>query len=599
MASPGVFEPRQARLDAIYTGWRKVRERRPRALSWFESPREMVDAVSVLVALATALGFVALDAVFQAPGEAASQEAEGATSVAVWLLLPALVYAVQAILVHRLAAERFPDPNLLPRRWRWACRGLAGVPLFGLYVLPGWLWLANRYQEQRETARFFTVPLAVPRKPARLLGDFDLVTRAARRVPSAAGFATLFLAGFVSLYSLCLLIPTLCPPSGFGRWAVLTAVLVLHLASACAVAIHLWLQAGKLRLSQPVRWGWSVLASLWLVPVPGAAFLALLVYVVTLLAMPDPRDRSLTGGAFRGVSEVGALPVWQRLLAGVESSWRGRRGWTVLRRPTGLRTPRGEGEVESRLLLLCRGKAALLFLEAAALSWVLEASAAANLLDRRGVEATLGTLGVLSLLGGAVGLAGMGISFARRILRPGAETVRSSPLLAAAPYLAGTQLSACAGLVFGTAVAARDPGQIGGVLALTGLVGAVLHVGPTFLGLVLPVAPASGEAQRVSFFSILAYLGVGFIGLGILRGQPGPWSGPALGQLLWLGPAVSLMLGAAGQVWLRRALGGGDRDTHAGLRSRIEHPSLVVPALLPLGGFVVPLWVLAWQRRRR
>jgi hypothetical protein len=600
VAPGGAAEPKRARFDLIHATWRKVRERRPRALPWIESLRGTLDAASILVMIATAMGFLALDAVFEVRGGPVSPEARAVRGAVPWLLISGLVSGAQAILIDRFLKERFSGRGLLPRWWRWVRLGLAGIPLFGLYVIPGWQWLLARWESRVEAppAPCFSLPSASSQRLWSTVVGSRAVVWAARRMSSGAGMATLFVIGFAAFYGFALALPGLRPSSGAGRLVVLLTVLLVHLASAAAAGVHLWLGAERLRLSRPGMWGLTALALFWLVPNQTAAFLGLVTYVFVLVLVPQPAERTLSGQALGGVAEARALPIWQRLLAGVEEFWRGVSGLRALRRQAGLRAARGEGGVESRLLLLCRGKAVLLFFEAAALAWALESSARATLLDARGVEAVLKALGAVSLFSGTVGLIAMGVGFARKVLRSEAEILPPRPFLASASYLAGTQLSACAGLHFGEAIAAGNRAETGGLLAFVGLVGAVLSIAPIILSLVLPIPPPSQHRERVWFFSTLGYCSVAFTGVGIARGQPGPWSSQALEQLLWFGPALSLMLGAAGLEWLRLALGGGGRTTAAGLRTRVERPWLVVPAGHPRGALAVPLWVLAWHRRR-
>lgn len=590
-ATTGAPVPAPFRFDRIQRLWRKSLRRRPRALTWLESPRAALGTVSVMVAITTAATLLMVDS-FLYTTERTFPAGPSPPDAAGVLVAGVLVCIVQALLVDRLLEERFPGRGAVPGWWRPARAAVAAVPLFGLYAIPAWQWLIARRGRPAAAPHWTPRSASEDRAWRRPRAGASPLVAAARRIHSGAGMAVLFVAGFVVLFGFCRV-----ALAGEGREAVgaapLAVLTLIRLAGAGAAAIVLWQTARKWRLPAPGRWALAAVSAIWLVP-PGGAFFGLMILALAdAMLPPDPSERSLGGATIGGMTAVAALPAWQRRAAGSELVPRGR-WWR--RRARGRRTAeraRGEGGIERRFFLFCRGKAALSFFDAAAVGWVVRSAGEAELVPARGPRTALEALFALTLVAGAVGLGLMVVAaVARRRASAGGPGV--APLLAAAPYFAAAPLGAFAGLAFGDAVAVGDVTAAGNVLALVGSVGAGF-------GVAGPLRSDDRARQRIGLLATSGYCWVGLVGLGMGRGSAGPGFVPALEQLFWFGPVSGLLLGAIGLRTLRLALraegdGGLDAD---GLRSRIERPGLVVPAVLPLGGFAAPLWALAWHRRRR
>ena len=154
--------------------------------------------------------------------------------------------------------------------------------------------------------------------------------------------------------------------------------------------------------------------------------------------------------------------------------------------------------------------------------------------------------------------------------------------------------------VFGEGVYRREPSQVFGVVIVLGLVGAVIHIGPVLLSLVLAVPDDDPRQQRARTLWTLAYASIAITAItpSAAGGSPAAETVPLFGTLLWIGPLFGAMIGAGLLEWLlhpfapRLAFAG---STPAWLRRPLGFVAWT--AILPFGGLAVPIWAYLHHQR--
>jgi len=587
--------PQPARLDTVQQRWNQVAQRGPRSSPWSGSSRETLATHAVMLPLSSAFFLIPLDAPFwpHLVEEPLTQISTGRLPALPVQLSLLFLFLTQALLVDRFLAWRFVAESHVFRGIRCLRFLFAGLPFVGLAVIPAWQAMMKAAPSwalgPQESRRYDRVRLASRDGPAHRL------QRLAGGVPIERGLASPWtLAGFFLTsfgWMFLLAVPwavgrTLASPGGLDALLVLS--IGLHGLAFAGAVLFLTLRSRELRLSEYQRAVYLSLSVFWLIPYPTIALCGM---VLWLFFEARVEREPLVTVAWS--DEVGRLPVWERLMAGLRS------GWQLLPLRRRLLGPSEKldarpslGEMDRQVLWFYRGKAFALFFEAAAFSsgiqWLAQRSGS---ILSRSVEAFLGTLALASSILGAIGLVGMGVMLVRRLLRlpvhwAGVDWRRL------AGFLAGTQLAFFTGLELGDGLFQGDADHVSGVLMFVGLAGSVVYAGPLLLSMLVSLP----EEERERTWWALFFAGVGLGGRGLTRSENAP---PLqfLELVVFMGPGLALVGAAARLNWFVRPAHPRQiffSRTPVHLRRRLAF--LVGTALLPGGGLLIPLWI--WLRPR-
>ncbi len=474
---------------------------------------------------------------------------------------------------------------------RTAVRGLrtllVGLPLFGLWILPLWRRLTERRTRWLLRARDHPEPgsLAAPGGSARRRSSpFRRLTRAVQWTGRTWGFVGIYLVNFaVVVMAISALAERVAVDD---RWLVSAAVLcgVLHAGAGAGMA---YFSLGYIRDEKIADWRAAAMASMpvfWLIPWPGLPLLGMMLLVL----IPMPR-KPLSAEAFAAVGGVGRFPRWSSFLKGTDAQ-RGGSWWRSLL-AAGDSGPARESERELRSLVAYRTKAVTLFFEAAALAWGIQ-----WLETRAGwlsAETVLMLAASLSLCLGTVGLLAMAVRFVRRLMKPENKLPFIDHDLHV-DFAAGTQLAFCAGLLFGLGLYQREPALVFGTAILVGLAGAVIHIGPVLLAIFLPVPEESPQQGRARTLWTLAFVSIAMTAVAVPKGAESPSAATfaPFVSLLWIGPLFGTIIGAGSLEWLLhpfRPKLAFSRQTPPRLRRPLA--AIAWPAILPLGGLAIPIWI--------
>lgn len=577
-------------LWSIWRNWRKVNTRKPRAFGWTEDARSSLETTSGLVGLGTVTPLTLIDSLsFQNfDSERGAMLDSSTLPEFLWALVP---FAIQAVIIDRLLNERFFSAQGTLQWRRWLRLGFAGIPVFGLMVIPACQWLWER-QRRGETASTLTAPrcnivLAGALGLSRLVSH--PFTKAGRWLVSAPAAASLLLVCLMPLVTLPFILSVFredyCGPIPCRSVLALT----VHVASAVLVGTFLWLHSRASRLEAPRRLLLLTIVSFWLFPLPSLPLGGLLVLWLTISFLPEPARTSLSGRGLPNIAGLSSSLFWSGFTNELMEACNQRRGRALLHRPGELRRTRPRGSVERGLFLFLRWKVTLLFFEAGALAWVLGAAREAQLLSFASATALLTFLRSLALIGLFLGVAALTTVLTKEILLKVSRPQAPTPLLLVGRHLACSQLAFLVGLYFGEAVVAHDPRVAGCRLALLGFLGFLANLVP----FVVDIGPDSPHQVPARVLASLGYAWLGLYGQGLSQG----WSDSslsALGPYLWLSSILSVLVGLGYLRWLACAVGRKEMGCQTTLFSKTSRPRLLVVALLPLGGLAAPQLALAW-----
>ncbi len=580
-----------ARSQRLYRRWNRTRKTSLRK-GKRNSPLERPAQFGMIFGILCAMVLMPLDMVVVSPGEI-SRDEHNLWPFWVAGTLIALLYLSNAWLIDRHLAWRTKG-NEMFSAWLRALRfGLAGLPVFGIWVIPLWAevvarspaWAVRRDQgvssvraKKRGSQRWFLF-----RRSGLARNWFE----------SVWGFSFWILTNFAVLWVLGI---NLQPVLAYRveRTVLIVLAMTLHLAALAGMIHSINAQLQESRLSGlPSAVFRRSLAFFWLPPVPLLALAGLLLFLLSeYLGSINASKSVLTKSTYDSRSDLGRLPLWLGMQKQLQTNWRKS---TWLRRLRGSeyspKLRQGLNAVDLRVLWVYRVRTLFLFLEAAFFT---------NLLLRSGVDiadSIAVLLLVLPMLLGTLGTLWMAARFFDRLVE--SDRLSFCDFHPYPSHLAGTQFGFAAGALVGQGLADDNFALVGNAIAFTGLVGALVHFLPIFLNLLIHVPSASHRNDETRVAWMLAFVGVMAVGLGLQQGEPVSQANQTLFKtLVAVSPLTSVLLGMVSLRWLIRPF------RFRRVFSRQAEPQqrwflafVTVTAVLPLGGLFIPIWICFRHRR--
>jgi len=543
----------------------------------------------LFVAVSSALALLVVDLGWWFPG---TEPSSVAGEPAYWALC-GLGWLLNALVLDRHLRTSNPSVATI-RRWIAVARFcLAGVPVAGLLTVPAWQWLAQ--------ARFRWIATDGAGRKASQTKGIDVVPRGHRLTVGLlgrgatwprAGSAGFLLVLLLNLGLFALWIPLSLPRGGpsvsLGSWIVPIALSVLwHLAGTGAALGVLALEARSLGLSGGIARLLTAPALLWLVPIPGAALLGVVSFVV-LDAVPRLRLRELTL-VHRAFAEPGSLlfaEPWRRLHRELGQHASDVPWIQLLGLQLGeLERQREVGRAERGFVRLRRVTLALLPFEAAlAIGWWTATGGSSSTIIERCLVDSVRNLGIGALLGAALVQV---LRWRRRLPEPRWSFVAEGFTGAGWAGLLGAW-----GGEVGLAIAGGSAERLGQVLAVGASVGLALTLYRIKIRVAFPPLPGTSEGEdRFALVLVLSFLALAVGGLFLM-------SGDSVDTLTWAVTVAVAAVPAAGPLrllglvrsavapWPASAICA--RRVPPAVRWRLA--ALYAFAVLPFGGATVPLW---------
>lgn len=500
-------------------------------------------------------------------------------------LLP-LVPLAGAVVDGALALQQ--PPGLVPRRGlrvlRFAC---ASLPLLNLYVFPLWRLLVQR----RPPWAFMPEPPRHPLSPGAAVqpsAGWWLRVRSLHRLMGSG-----WLLAWLAVSFLVPLWWTICLTAALeaqGRRILLTSFVAgLHLAAALAVFLSLrpqlpTLSRGSALAARVVPW-------LWLLPVPACLF----GLVGLELAKLSPQGSSLIGEIYGWRDQLGQRADWRAVQTAVHRRWRGLPFWRRWFDRAGEQRTPVAAKADRQLQAFYRLKTLLLVLDVAA-AVVVVAVFGQHLPAVRAAYAGL-ILGALilsvALLG--IGLLVQALALVARLARAW-ELQQRLDRRPWGRYLLLTQLAVLAGLGLGHWLV-YEQAQLLLLLCLGTVLVTLLAV---LLGMALSLGGPPRDTDPLDLLWALAFLAMALAGaLAPLDENIHSGLRRLLLFAVWTVPVWHLALVGAVGGWLLRPYRW--RDLFSSRLSRATYlglTGLALVAVLPLGGWVIPL-VIAKRGHRR
>jgi len=521
------------------------------------------------------------------------------------LTLLVLYGLIHGWLIDRHLAQRSEEEGRV-RPWARMLRFVvAGVPLLGQHVVPGWRWiLANRRGWVLRGGARFSGLSALSRGDDtdgdawwRLGSRFRrLADRAIRRLSGQTGLGLLLLLDAVVLL-FAVFADTTADPTSEQRLVVAGWGLGFHLLAAAAVAAGFYEEARQAELSR-FQVGIHVApAALWLIPVPYLALGGLFIFLTHwLIADRTPQELTLVHAAH--ASRGSRLALGRTLEEVMRRGWRGASFLERLRQP-GDTFPRAEEPtyVQDRLSWLYRTKSIALAFDALFVGW-----AAAWLGDRHpawwpgiewGLDLAVNVSSGLCLLG-ALTMAAYFVALAFRT--PGPFGVLDEHPYA--QFLAAGHLGWLAGLSIGPPLYRGDAAAVAEILKAVGVLGSLGFFAAFLLRIFIP----GGERTKRPFqgmLGLLGFLAVGMAGQSMEQ-EPGYVTGlmSLLTAFAWTFWSWHLLIGVVFLRWLLfpfewRHL------SESGLPGAVRRGLgfLAATTVSPFGGLAIPGWIYLRHRK--
>ena len=505
-------------------------------------------------------------------------------------------------MIHLALARAAVDDERWPHWLRCLRFVLAGVPLAGLLVVPGWRWFCRRHPglAARRGPEAADEPGAAWLAPsrhgiARLLSRLDFFWAAAWLF---AGNATvLFLAA-------CWLASH--PAATGGRRGLLAVSILLHIPCfALAAAFGEWRcrRAHLRRLRRVVAVAAGVC---WLLPIPFAAVLGLLAWFAT--GAEATRSEEIVHGALMRSDGAARLPRWARLEDRLGQAWE-RLSWPqrVREPPRPLGGAADLGRAEGKVLSLYELRIFALGVDAAVGAWTVGWLAARRPAWAAFLRVLLDVCQKAALTLFIVASIALALDTAMTLVRlAGPRRLRSLRPYASA--VAKAQLAVWLGLWWGSELQRGAQREVSVTMALT----AALLL--TLKAAAISIAPAGQRvratrhrlADQWPVLSCLFCLEIA----GAVEGASDVLS-PLLAAWVLCSPLVAVLLGRTLLPWQLRPLGWreiADRSLPPRLRRSLA--LLVLAAIVPFGGLAVPACMvvrrrllpvaakLVWERQR-
>ncbi len=324
----------------------------------------------------------------------------------------------------------------------------------------------------------------------------------------------------------------------------------------------------------------------WLIPLPGFWILGLLPDINTFRF---PRGSTIVAGACAERNRVNRLSAWREL----EHSLKPRRISLPLRRRWPLRQldhPVAPSIEKKRLLILYKGKSAVLFFEAIAVIAAL-ASLRGTMPAASGTLESLLALTALCafVLGGTALAVHLAVIISRVTLSENRLRILDEHPFAF--YLGVTQLVYFIGFLVGVFLQIGDGRATAGVLLTAGIFGTVC----TFGNFILDILERTRLESVERFLWLLLFSGMVIAGADMSRGGESLRDWMALLRATApLYVLASVLHGASLVRWLLKPYESRHiSDRKISRRRRLLLAVLTLTAVLPLGGLFVPLWIYA------
>ena len=552
------------RLDRIYGTWNDVRARRA------GSPAIDLESMAGLIGIVSILPLISLDSALLGlpPDEGANWQFRFVDARTAVGLLGAC-FAFQAWSIDRALGALTAQPWLV-RPWvRWLRPLLAGVPIAGLFMIPVWYGLVR----QRPTWAFRrgSGSSGRPVEDLRLVGLLEAISRRAR----PRGFLSLW--NQLGLFLLGVLVTMAC-----AEWAWRSeSSAQLSLGS---IAFHgLGFASVFYFLSRKARrtstWhGRAVpfLAVFWLVPVPLFALIGILIPVLA--------GNAASGMAHQTLAPGGEAPQWVALRQRLHRSWQDQPWWRhLLPRRVELGNDTAPTESAAKVMLLARLKSFLLLPEGAIFTqlviWLED-----DLPQIAYVLALALVIGAgMSLFLAAVGLIMTSIRFLQSYFRV------HQHCLPYFPYLAAGHLSFLSGFMLAGSLNYGYPA--GGLLLVYGICGSVYFgLWATFRdSFLVPKKSAVRFQESLVWLGGMIFIASSGMSLSNIKDEA---------VVLELVRELVFILTFGGAIgglilveWLLRPRSLRDvLDRAMPIADRVKLAVMAATAVLPLGGFLVPVW---------
>lgn len=479
-------------------------------------------------------------------------------------------YAINTFLLHRTLAWSTREPGIY-RPWIVALRFLlCGIPLAGLYVVPAWKWIQRVRPAWAIQGRPGSTEAVVLKESHQLWS-----------VPGSAllggskRFIWLLLFGSFAPLVLCALWI-----SKFAEHRLLLGIsLTLHTIQFLIVALDLRLSDVPRSISKRRMMLLSTLTVAWLIPFP---FLPILGWLPVMLLDPRTAQSStLLWQVLVRRQGAGRLPLWLDLEDALRTGWNALPFRKRLRKPPrSMGVPETVRRSEHQILKLYDFISFSLIFDAATLSWALSGIFP--------LQRLLGGMVIACLVLSAVGTCVAVFHIALMLLRvPG--KLRILDRHPCASYLARTQLYAAAGLWLGSAIRQGLETEAGLLLMLSIPLLILIEAFSSLRETFFPRPPV-----RNTFREEIHKLGSLYL-LMLVFGLGGPLGLLPRLFLIWmvLLPLRALWMARTLLPWLLRPFEIRDLFARRGLppHLRLGLGVLATSALLPLGGWLVPLCI--------